>query len=476
LTWIACAVLASCGAPEPDGEATLTMLFAGDVMLGRGVASVAAADPRGLFEDVRFIVAGADLAVANLESPLTVRPHVGPSYALEADPGHAALLAAAGFDAMAIANNHAGDAGPPSILDTIEALGAVDVKALGGGVDWEAATRPVLLGSSDLSVAALAFDVSGAGLEAGAGPGIVRWDAETARRLVDEARRSADVVTVAIHGGVEYEATRDPELWAVAGDLAGWGVDVVWGHGPHVAQPVELIDPDGDGRPTVVATSLGNFLFDQDHPGTRRGAVLEVLLGNEGVRAFRIGSVNHDDARVHFEQWRRPEGDAVLLGLDWWTPIDAEAPGGGEGGSIDFPPGDVRDFGYGDVTGDGAEELVVAFRRSYRETEVTRRLSEHDWTDAEGRSAHVGVYRPGDLRQWWVAGSLFRPIEEIAVCDGSLAVAYSELDDAGIVATGGWRWQGFGFAGGLDLPGGGIPGCQDVDGDGRTDPIIVGRP
>src|SRR6266540_4348186 len=59
----------------PGGHGSARVLFAGDVMLGRGVAAAGRDDPSGLLAGVRSVVAGADLAVANLESPLTRRRH-----------------------------------------------------------------------------------------------------------------------------------------------------------------------------------------------------------------------------------------------------------------------------------------------------------------------------------------------------------------------------------------------------------------
>ncbi len=474
---LGCVLVAACGGSGEGSTSgqTLRLLFAGDLMVGRGIAAVVESDPEGLFEDVRFVVSEADLAFVNLESPLTRRPHVGPGFALEADPAAARLIATAGFDLVSIANNHAGDAGGPSVVDTIEALAAVDVVAVGGGADLGVATAPVILESSGMKVAALAFDVSGMGLPAGAGPGILRWDEGRARDLVERARRAADVVTVSIHGGTEYAHEPDGEMREVAELLATWKADVVWGHGPHVPQPVEVIDPDGDGRPTVVATSLGNFIFDQDRPGTQNGLVLEVLSGGRGPVAFRLGRTEHADRRVHFEEWHLPAGDAVMLGLEWWQLSGTGRGIPPEDGTVVFAPGEVRSYGYGDVTGDGETDLIVAFRRPFRETEVTRLYPERDWADAAGRSAHLGVYRPEDLRERWVAGSLFRPIETLAVCDGSIAVGYSDLDAPAIVATGAWRWSDFGFAGGPELPGGGTPMCSDVDGDGRSDPVIGER-
>jgi poly-gamma-glutamate synthesis protein (capsule biosynthesis protein) len=133
-------------------------------MLGRDVEPVATLDPVGLFEDVRFVVGEADIAATNLESPLTFRPHLHSGvHALEADPRLAALVGAAGFDVFGIANNHAGDAGPESVLDTVEALAERGLVAVGRGSDEAAALRPVVVAPSGLRVAYLAFDATGQG-------------------------------------------------------------------------------------------------------------------------------------------------------------------------------------------------------------------------------------------------------------------------------------------------------------------------
>ncbi|HUL84583.1 MAG TPA: CapA family protein, partial [Actinomycetota bacterium] len=124
------------GSPSEPRPGVVRILVGGDVMLGRGVADVAAHDPWSIFSDVQTEVRSADIAIANLESPLTRRPHVAPTpNALEADPSAARQLAAAGFDAVSIANNHAGDAGPGGIADTLGALRGVGVLPLGGGLD-----------------------------------------------------------------------------------------------------------------------------------------------------------------------------------------------------------------------------------------------------------------------------------------------------------------------------------------------------
>ena len=97
------------------------------------------------------------------------------------------------------------------------------------------------------------------------------------------------------------------------------------------------------------------------------------------------------------------------------------------------------------------------------------------WEDASGRSAHVGVFDPAGLREIWVAGTVVMPVAGMAMCDGAIAIVHDQLDDSELVAGGAWEWNGFGFDTAPDIPGPGTPGCTDIDGDGHTEPIIVGR-
>lgn len=99
-------------------------------MLGRSVGPVAAAEGPEFLAGIRHVLSSADLAAANLESPLTRRAHLSSNpNVLQADPALAPLLAGAGFDLMSVANNHALDSGPGGLADTIEALEAAGLTA-----------------------------------------------------------------------------------------------------------------------------------------------------------------------------------------------------------------------------------------------------------------------------------------------------------------------------------------------------------
>lgn len=459
-------------------------MFVGDVMLGRDVAPVVASDPSSVFERLRPVIATADVAIANLESPLTDRPHRRGEHALEADPAAAALLAGAGFDVLGLANNHAGDAGPDTVLDSIEALDAHGLSWVGAGGDDRAAAAPLVLEARGVRVGLLSFDMTGGTAATSSAPGVAAWQVEAVEDAVRRLRGEVDVVVVGLHGGVEYLTRPDPVLVHATELLTSWGVDVVWGHGAHVPYPVDVAA--GPERPVVVAPGLGNALFDQRMPRTRVGTVLEVLVDADGVIAVRTGRARIEAGRVSFEGWDDPAGDAVALDAEWWTPV-RPLPNAVEAPAVPLPDPlptafDTTGRAVGDVTGTGEVDLVVTYRRPATPEPAHAALPDVDWVDRAGRSAHLAVYT-ADGRLRWGSALMPQPVGSLVVCDGALALAHTALDDgnlddidsddAAIVAGGAWFWDGFGFRTAPILPGAATPECADVDGDGDTDPILV---
>jgi len=452
---------------------TASIVLLGDVMLGRSVAPVVTNDRDSIFEQLRAALNGADLALANLESPLTERPHVLGDNALEADPQAAALLVDAGLDGVAIANNHAGDAGPGTVTDTMAALHAHDIAAIGAGATLAEATTATVFVRNGVRIAVLAFDLTHGGPSAGVGAGVATWDPSVARPAIAAARSTSDIVIVGVHGGVEYLPRPDPVFAGVVADLTAWGVDVVWGNGAHVAYAV-TVATGSDGRQVVQAPGLGNAVFDQRMPHTQTGTMLEVLAGPDGVLAWRTAPIG-TYLRATFDGWDLPTGDAASVDGEWWNPIgtlDPVAPAS----SVDQVDGLVAggvlvSARRGDVDGDGVTDVVASYRRPFRTRLLQQAFPDTDFVDASGRGAHLGIFEEGTLR--WGAGTMTRPVETLDVCDDGIALGFSALDDATVTAGSAWRWSGFGFATAPLLDGSATPICVDLDLDGRTEPALL---
>lgn len=284
---------------------TLHVAWGGDVMLGRGIAEgmrrTGRADPLAA---LRPRLAAADLLIANLEGPLTSEPHrTDNRFVLTAPPERVDVLAAAGFDALALANNHATDSGRAGLAETLAALRGAGIQPIGAGDNAAEAWSPVMIDRGGLRLVLLAFNAAGGSLAAtDDAPGVALLDIAAATASVRAAKRLGDLVIVQVHWGIEYARAPTADQRIIARRLVDAGADAVIGHHPHVVQPIEWIARP-DRRPALVAYSLGNLVFDSLEADAQRSILLETRLAPGGVAAVRILPLATD--------WRgaRPLGD-----------------------------------------------------------------------------------------------------------------------------------------------------------------------
>lgn len=121
-----------------------------------------AVDPSSAgYQAVRGFLAGADAALANFEAVLAV-PGAWPTKTKTlhcAGPEALHSLRAMGFAAIAHANNHAFDLGPPGILATLAAAREAGIALVGSGEDSAAASRPAYVATAAGTVAVLSVDL-----------------------------------------------------------------------------------------------------------------------------------------------------------------------------------------------------------------------------------------------------------------------------------------------------------------------------
>jgi poly-gamma-glutamate synthesis protein (capsule biosynthesis protein) len=103
---------------------------------------------------------------------------------------------------------------------------------------------------------------------AGMAPAVTSLMAEDVRRM----KKSADFVVVSVHWGQEYMRFPDSSQVDRAHALVDAGADVVFGHHPHVLQPVECY------KGALIFYSLGNFVFDQEGEKETESMIATVSL------------------------------------------------------------------------------------------------------------------------------------------------------------------------------------------------------
>jgi len=307
---LAAVILAGCGDGIRPDDGTVTFAAVGDVMLDRNAGRMLEeSGPGWPFALVRDQISTADIAFANLESPIPAgAERTDKAIAFRAPAAASASLAGAGFDIVSLANNHAVDCGRAGLGETFRSLRKAGVKWCGAGMDRKQAEAPVIMKVRGIRIAFVAFTEFPEGSRPRDDvPTVALAAADTVRRVVGIARGSADVVVVSLHWGEEYQDRPGEERRRLARVAAEAGADLVVGHHPHVLQGFEVMN---GLRRTLAAYSLGNFVFDQRTEGTREGAILLVRLNRAGLVLASVVPVRLADGRP--VPAKGEEGRAVL--------------------------------------------------------------------------------------------------------------------------------------------------------------------
>ena len=174
-----------------------------------------------------------------------------------------------GCNLVNTASNHSFDVGQEAINANVDAWNDVETTLAVAGQNKSAAERDSVdtFEVKGVKFAFLAYTTYiNANAPATNDYGVNVYSRAFAAEQIKQAKDSgADVVIVSMRWGTEYASTINAQQEAESNWLAGQGVSIILGHGPHVLQPVKEIE-QRDGSKTVVWYSLGNFLNTQLEP------------------------------------------------------------------------------------------------------------------------------------------------------------------------------------------------------------------
>lgn len=253
----------------------------------------------------------ADLSIANLEGPAALGidyngkdrgdvgfiydkvVYSGTDFRFNYHPRILSDLKKSGFDLLTIANNHSLDRKAIGMDRTLEAADKIDLPLVGArhSKDRNGSFHKIVA-VKDLNIAVIGCTEMTNGHADTAQQ--ILWCYKNAKQIeetIQELKSRSDVHAILVypHWGQEYATTPDSSQKTYARRFLEAGATAVIGSHPHVLQPWEKY-VTRDGRETLIAYSLGNFVAYQKGLDKKTGVVLYLGLSQEPNQKGKIVS------------------------------------------------------------------------------------------------------------------------------------------------------------------------------------------
>ncbi len=238
----------------------ITIAAVGDISLAREVnyQIYQQNNPTYPFEKIASTIKRADLAMANLESPLIDNcPIIRSGFKFCGENTNVEGLTFAGFNTLNLANNHAHNYGIEGYQETKEILTQNNLSYFDNQtIDYQ--------NVKGIKLRIIGFDDT-----------VSRINKEILENKINEAKQNSDLVIVNFHWGEEYQTEPNQRQVDLAHFSIDKGADIIIGHHPHVVQPLRYY------QDKPIFYSLGNFIFDQMwSEETKTGAIGFIEIEN----------------------------------------------------------------------------------------------------------------------------------------------------------------------------------------------------
>ena len=293
-------------------SATINMAFTGDIMCHNTIYTDAfdssnnSYDFSYIFDDVKYNIQTADIAVGNLETTFAGSSKGYRSYPTFNTPENLAYtLKKIGFDVLSTANNHCYDSGYSGIESTINYLDDADISHTGTYKSQEEQNQILIKNVKGIKIAFLSFTYGTNGIK-------VPNDKSYSVNLIDKnlilnqlslaKDQDPDMICVSMHWGIEYQTSPNSKQKDLADFLFKNGADLIIGNHPHVLQSMEKRDitlDDGSHKDGFVVYSLGNFLADQNKNYTRNSAILNLNITKDSDDKIKINSATYTPTYIY---------------------------------------------------------------------------------------------------------------------------------------------------------------------------------
>ncbi len=261
----------------------ISIISLGDMMFDRGVEQ-AMNKGTNPFEFIHFnnnsFKVKVDFVMGNLEGPITDATNCQvKAYSFKFATTTGFLLKKNGIDAVNMANNHSMDCFQKGFEDTKKYLEEAGVVGFGGFENAEN-TKEVVVKGHTIALVGIDMTLSNPNIS------------EIGLKITELKKRN-DYVLINIHWGEEYLALPTQKQIETGHALVDAGADVIFGHHPHVIEPIEVY------KGKTIFYSLGNFIFDQTDENGKKGIIAHVILKDDGTQTYEALTYYIDRMRPH---------------------------------------------------------------------------------------------------------------------------------------------------------------------------------
>ena len=298
---------------EPTKKSTtINIALTGDIMCHNTIYNDAfnkqsnTYDFSYIFDDIKYNIQTADIAIGNLETTFAGSSKGYSSYPTFNTPESLAYtLKKVGFDVLSTANNHCYDKGYSGIESTINYLDDADISHTGTFKSEEEQNKILVKNVKGIQIAFLSFTygTNGITVPSDKSYSVNLIDKDLIKKQLDLAKKqNPDMICVSMHWGIEYQTTPNSEQKDLADFLFKNGADIIIGNHPHVLQNFEKREitlDDGSSKDGLVIYSLGNLLADQNKKYTRDSAIMNISVTKDENGKIKINTVKYTPIYIY---------------------------------------------------------------------------------------------------------------------------------------------------------------------------------
>lgn len=268
------------------------------------------------FEYVKPWLKQADLVLGDFEGTVN-KDHYLAGYPLFNAPGEVMdAIKDAGYQVLDLAHNHILDSQIEGVVSTADAIEKAGMTPVGVYTHESRDKAPLLIKEvNGIKVAILAYSYGFNGIEQSISREdynryLSDLDEDKMKAEIERAEKEADITIIMPQMGVEYQIEPTEEQKKLYHKMIDWGADIIFGGHPHVVEPAETVEKDGDKK--LIIYSMGNFISNQrietmqdveNAKWTERGVLMDVTIKKKS------GKTTIETAQAH-PSWvsRTPKG------------------------------------------------------------------------------------------------------------------------------------------------------------------------